>query len=255
MLELRGKHAFVTAGASGIGYAIATTLADHGATVAICDIDRTALERCGRERPDLECHLCDVADEAQVDSVFATIDQRWGRLDILVNNAGIAGPTGPIDEIAADAWRQTVDVNLNGVFYVTRRAVPLLRRSQGQIINLSSVAGRLGYALRSPYSATKWAIVGFTKSLAKELGPSGIRVNAIQPGIVAGPRIDAVIQARADATGKSFEEVEAANLEKVSLRRKVTAEDVANMALFLCAPAGRNISGQAISVCGNVEEI
>lgn len=255
MLELRGTHAFVSAGASGIGQTIATTLADHGAKVAVCDVDQAALDRCREERPDLDTYRCDVADEAEVDALFHELDARWGALDILVNNAGIAGPTGPIDEITAEDWRRTVDVNLNGIFYVTRRAVPLLKRSEGTIINLSSVAGRLGYALRTPYSATKWAIVGLTQSLAKELGPSGIRVNAIQPGIVAGPRIDAVIQARAEATGKSFEEIEAANLEKVSLRRKVTAEDVANMALFLCAPAGRNISGQAISVCGNVEQI
>jgi NAD(P)-dependent dehydrogenase (short-subunit alcohol dehydrogenase family) len=123
------------------------------------------------------------------------------------------------------------------------------------MINISSVAGRLGFAQRTPYAATKWAVVGFTQSLARELGPDGVRVNAILPGIVEGPRIDRVIAARAEVADISFEEAERNMVDHVSLRRKVSAQDVANMALFLCSPLGRNISGQSLSVCGNVETI
>ena len=149
-----------------------------------------------------------------------------------------------------------MDINLNSHFYCARRATPLLKAAgDGAMINISSVAGRLGFAQRTPYAATKWAVVGFTQSLAKELGPDGVRVNAILPGIVEGPRIDRVIAARAEVADISFEEAERNMLDHVSLRRKVSAQDVANMALFLCSPLGRNISGQSLSVCGNVETI
>jgi NAD(P)-dependent dehydrogenase (short-subunit alcohol dehydrogenase family) len=174
---------------------------------------------------------------------------------VLVNNAGIAGPTAGIDAIEPDAWRRTIDVNLNSAYYFARRAVPLLKASRGSMVNISSVAGRLGYAFRTPYAASKWALVGLSHSLAKELGPDGVRVNAVLPGIVAGPRIDGVFRARAEALGRSVAEVEAAYLEKVSMRRKVTAEDVAAMVLFLCSDAAANVSGQAISVDANVEQI
>jgi NAD(P)-dependent dehydrogenase (short-subunit alcohol dehydrogenase family) len=179
-----------------------------------------------------------------------------GGLDLLVNNAGIAGPTAGIEDIDPDDWRRTVDINLNSYFYCARRATPLLKAAgDGAMINISSVAGRLGFAQRTPYAATKWAVVGFTQSLAKELGPDGVRVNALLPGIVEGPRIDRVIAARAEVAGVSFEDAEQTMLGNVSLRRKVSAQDIANMALFLCSPLGRNISGQALSICGNVETI
>jgi NAD(P)-dependent dehydrogenase (short-subunit alcohol dehydrogenase family) len=153
-------------------------------------------------------------------------------------------------------WRRTLEVNLNSHFYCTRRAVPMLKQAgDGAIVNISSVAGRLGYAYRLPYAATKWGIVGMTESLAKELGAFGIRVNAILPGPVEGPRIDRVIEARAKTLGVSFEESHASYVGQSSLKRMVKAQDIANMALFLCSPAGRNISGQPLSVCAGVENI
>jgi NAD(P)-dependent dehydrogenase (short-subunit alcohol dehydrogenase family) len=172
----------------------------------------------------------------------------------LVNNAGIAGPTGGIDELSCEDWRHTIDVNLNGQFYCSRLAVPMLKQSDNaSIICLSSVAGRLGYAYRTPYAATKWAIIGLIKSLAIELGPHDIRVNALLPGIVEGPRIEQVISARAETVGVSYEAMEEEYIGKISLRKMTTAKDVANQALFLCSPLGANISGQPISICGNVE--
>jgi NAD(P)-dependent dehydrogenase (short-subunit alcohol dehydrogenase family) len=251
-----GLRVLVTAGAAGIGAAIAQGFIEAGAKVAICDVDAEALARFAANHADVVTTLTDVADQAAVEQLFAEVKARLGGLDVLVNNAGIAGPTGRIDELAVDDIRRTLDVDLLSQFLVTRLGVPLLRASSdGAIINMSSVAGRLGYGLRTPYAAAKWGIVGFTASLAKELGPEGIRVNAILPGVVRGARIERVIRDRAAAAGVSYQEMETQYLKQVSLRRMVEPEDIAAMALFLCSPAGANISGQAISVCGNVENI
>ncbi|SIT48972.1 Short-chain dehydrogenase/reductase [Paraburkholderia piptadeniae] len=265
MLQPRaGLRVLVTGGASGIGLVIARAFADADARVHVCDASRDTIDALATAEANrgtsggagaITATLADVSDRDAVERVFADVKAQLGGLDVLVNNAGIAGPTGGVDQIDPDEWDNTIDVNLNAQFYFARRAVPLLRDAPdgGAIIALSSVAGRLGYAYRTPYSATKWAIVGLTKSLAIELGPAGIRVNTIQPGIVKGPRIERVIAARAQQLGLSYEEMEKQYLEKVSLRRMTTPEEVAATALFLCSPGGSGISGQAISVCGNVE--
>lgn len=258
MAELRadGRRVLVTAGASGIGRAIADLLAEAGAKVHICDVDEAALAGFRRDRPKLGATNTDVADDAAVDRLFQEVQTELGGLDALVNNAGLAGPTGPVEEIDPQAWRRCLEVGLTGQFLCARRAVPLLKAAgRGVIINMSSVAGRLGYAFRTPYSATKWGVIGFTQSLAKELGPANITVNAILPGIVEGPRIEGVIRARAETLGISYQEMEGRYLERISLRRMVSSEDVANMVLFLVSPLGRNISGQSLSVCGNVETL
>jgi NAD(P)-dependent dehydrogenase (short-subunit alcohol dehydrogenase family) len=255
-----GLRVLVTGGASGIGLVIARAFVDAGSRVHVCDSSQQAIDALNEAEQSAEMNaitgtLADVSDRAAVDQVFVDVNAELGGLDVLINNAGIAGPTGGIDEMETGDWEQTVDVNLNAQFYFARRAVPLLRQARdgGSIIALSSVAGRLGYAYRTPYSATKWAIVGLVKSLAIELGPDHIRVNAIQPGIVKGPRIERVIAARAEQLGLSYEQMEKEYLAKISLRRMTTPEEVAATALFLCSPGGSGISGQAISVCGNVE--
>ena len=250
----RNLRVLVTAGASGIGRVIAETFADAGARVFVCDVDESALAAFAAARPDIGTVVADVADPAAVDVMFGAAAAHQGGLDVLVNNAGIAGPTAAVEDISVEDWDRTIAVDLNGMFYCTRRAVPLLKAAGGgSIINLSSVAGRLGFALRTPYSAAKWAVVGLTKSLAIELGPANIRVNAIQPGVVAGERIRRVIAAKAAALDMSEHAFEEELLSAVSLRRMVSAQDIANMALFLATPAGASISGQALSVCGNVE--
>jgi NAD(P)-dependent dehydrogenase (short-subunit alcohol dehydrogenase family) len=250
----RDLRVLVTAGATGIGRAFAETFADAGARVYTCDVDGDALAAFRAARPGIGGMVADVAVPAQVDAMFDAAAAHLGGLDVLINNAGIAGPTAAVENISVADWDRTIAVDLNGMFYCTRRAVPLLKSAGGgSIINLSSVAGRLGFRLRTPYSAAKWAVVGFTKSLAIELGPSNIRVNAIQPGIVQGARMDRVIKAKSAALGRTEEEFEQELLSAVSLRKMVTAQDIANMALFLATPAGEHISGQALSVCGNVE--
>ena len=252
----RGMRVLVTAGATGIGKAFAEVFADAGAKVFVCDVDASALEAFRSARPAIGAVLADGADPKAVDALFDAAAGFLGGLDVLINNAGIAGPTAPVEDIAIADWDRTIAVDLNGMFYCTRRAVPLLKAAGGgSIINLSSVAGRLGYPLRTPYSAAKWAVVGFTKSLAIELGPANIRVNAIQPGVVAGERIERVIAAKAKALGMSYDAYQAQLLSKVSLKRMVSPQEIAQTALFLAAGGGRNISGQALSVCGNVESL
>ncbi|GAC1414585.1 MAG: SDR family oxidoreductase [Burkholderiaceae bacterium] len=252
-----GLRVLVTGGASGIGFAISKAFVEAGARVHVCDVDAAAIDALGKDASAITGTCADVADPAAVARVFEDVRRALGGLDVLINNAGIAGPTGGIDEIDASAWEKTVAVNLNSHFYFMQHAVPLLRQAQdgGSIVFISSVAGRLGYAYRTPYSSTKWALVGLAKSLAIELGPDNIRVNAVQPGIVKGPRMERVISARAEQLGVSYAVMETRYLEKISLRRMVTQEEVAASVLFLCSPAGSAISGQAISVCGNVETL
>ena len=253
----QGLRVLVTAGAAGIGRAIAQTFAQHGARVHICDVDRAALDACGREQPDISRSLADVSRVDDVDRLFADVKRELGGLEVLVNNAGIAGPTAKVEDILPEDWEKCIAVDLNGMFYCTRLAMPLLkangRERGGSVINMSSVAGRLGMGMRTPYSAAKWAVVGFTKSLALEAGPDGIRANCIQPGNVEGERINRVIEAKAKASGASFAEKRQALLDTTSLRTFVTAQDIANMALFLATDAGRHISGQALSVCGDLQ--
>lgn len=246
-----GLRVLITAGANGIGLAIAKAFQEAGARVHVCDIDTRALATL----PEGITHTqADVSQEADVERLFQDA-AALGGLDVVVNNAGIAGPTAGIDEIDDESWTRTIDINLNGQYRVAHRAAPLLRETQGLLINLASVAGRLGFAYRTPYAASKWAVVGLTKSLACELGPEGVRVNAILPGIVRGPRIEKVIEDRAAKRGISYAAMEQENLAKISLRRMVEPTDIAAMALFLSAPGGANISGQALSVCANVESL
>lgn len=246
----------VTAGASGIGRAIADLFLDQGAQVHICDVSDTFLADFRSTHPKAGCTKADVSSDSEVKHLFDEIEKSLGGLDILVNNAGIAGPTGGVDEISSEEWRRTLDICLTGQYLGAHHAVPMLKQAGGgAIINLSSAAGRFGYAFRSPYAAAKWGVIGFTQSLAKELGPENIRVNAILPGIVEGPRITGVIQARADQFGVSYAEMEKTYLDRVSMRRMVTAQDVATAALYLASPAGRNISGQSLGVDANVETL
>lgn len=250
-----GLNVIVTGGGAGIGAVIAKAFHEVGANVYVCDIDAAAVDRMKRAFAGMHGGVVDVGIKQHVDRIMDEAVSCLGGVDVLVNNAGIAGPTGKIEALDADAWDQTVATNLNSQFYFLSKAVPFLKQSRQNphIIAMSSVAGRLGYPFRTPYASTKWAIVGLMKSLAGELGPDNIRVNAILPGVVAGERMDRVIDARASSLGISFDAMRDQYLEKISLRRMVTMEDVAAMALFLSSPAASNISGQAISVDGNVE--
>src|ERR1700722_850506 len=245
----------VTAGASGIGRATADTLAACGARVHICDVSDEFLADYRTAHPNAGVTKADVASEADVARLFGDVKASLGGLDALINNAGIAGPTGGVEDIRPEDWRRTIDVCLTGQFLCAHFAVPLLKAGGGAIVNLSSAAGRFGYAFRTPYSAAKFGVIGLTQSLAKELGPANIRVNAVLPGIVEGPRMTGVIAARAKQTGVSYEAMEKTYLERVSMRRMVTANDVAATIAYLLSAAGRNVSGQSLGVDANVETL
>ena len=255
-LSLAGKRALVTGAAAGIGAAIAATYRDAGARVHVCDVDTRALDAFVARYPDISTSVTDVSDDDAVGRLFDDATRALGGLDILVNNAGIAGPTARVEDMPVAEWKRTLAIDLDSVFYCTRRVVPLLKAAGGgSIITLSSAAGRLGFPLRTPYTAAKFAIVGLTETWAMELGPSNIRVNCIQPGFVEGDRIDRVIAAKAEARGIGIEQQRKDFVSRVSLRTMVSAQDIANMALFLASDAGRHVSGQALPVCGNIETL
>jgi NAD(P)-dependent dehydrogenase (short-subunit alcohol dehydrogenase family) len=253
-LGIKGLRVLLTAGARGIGREIARAFVGEGAKVHVCDVDPKALRELARSDPKITRTRVDVADRKDVERLFKDAIKVLDGLDVLVNNAGIAGPTGRVEEIAPQEWDRCLAVNITGQFNCARLAVPYLRRSKNaSIVNLSSAAGRLGFPMRTPYSASKWAVVGFTKSLAIELGQEGIRVNAILPGIVEGERIRRVFAAKAKARRISVEQMQAGALSFVSMRSMVTPQQLADAILFICSPRGRTISGQAISVCGDTQ--
>jgi NAD(P)-dependent dehydrogenase (short-subunit alcohol dehydrogenase family) len=255
-LGLRNKRVVVTAGAGGIGRVTAESFAKEGARVFVCDVDEAALAAFAKDNPGIGTTRTDVSDEAAVDRLFAEAGKSLGGLDILVNNAGIAGPTGAVETLSLADWNRTLAINITGQFLCARRAVPLLRTAGGgAIVNLSSAAGRFGFPRRTPYASSKWAVVGFTKSLAMELGPDNIRVNAILPGAVDGPRIRRVIAAKADSLGVPYPEMEKRYVMQASLGRMVTEQDIANMILFVCSEQGRNVSGQALAVDGDTQSL
>lgn len=248
-LGIAGLRVVVTAGAAGIGRAIVDAFLEEGARVFACDVDADALaampDSVGRCRTD-------VADRDAVDAMMNQAVGFLGGLDVLVNNAGIAGPTGRVEEIAPEEWDRCLTVCLTSQFNCARLAVPHLRQSENaSIVNLSSAAGKFGFALRSPYAAAKWGVIGFTKSLAIELGGAGIRVNAILPGLVAGDRQRRVLESKAQQQGVSFAEMETRAFSFVSVKEYVTARQLADQVLLLCSPRGRTISGQAISIDGD----
>ena len=248
-LKLHGLRVLVTAGASGIGLATARAFVREGARVHVCDVDTRALDALAATDPALSRSVCDVSDAGSVAGLFGTVAATLGGLDALVNNAGIAGPTAACEDVALADWERTLAVNLTGQFLCAQRAIPLLKASaNASIANLSSAAGRFGFPQRTPYAASKWGVIGLTKSLSIELGAFGIRVNAICPGSVAGARIDSVFANKAALRGVAPEVVRDEAIASTSLRRLVTAEDIANAIVFLASPLASNISGHALPV-------
>lgn len=249
------QKVLITAGASGIGRAMALRFARQGAKVFVVDIDAPALRALAQEQPGILTSVCDIGERNAVESVIPEAIEALGGLDVLINNAGIAGPTAPLADFDPGAWEQVMNVNLNGTFNVTRMAIPTLRQSGNNpcIVIMSSVAGRFGYPNRSAYATSKWGLIGLTKTLSRELGEWGIRVNAILPGAVAGERIDKVLQARAAANGRPLDEEKAEAMKIQSLQRFVDPEDIAALACFLASDAGRSISGQLLPIDNDMQ--
>ena len=253
-LNFTHRKVLVTAGAAGIGLAIASAFKDLGASVFVTDINPEAV--AAAREAGFAAAVSDVSDESQVIELASAVRSELGGLDVLINNAGIAGPTGPIETLDSAAWKSTFEVNVHGQFYCIKHLLPLMRESSdASIVNLSSAAGRLGMAGRSAYSSSKWAVIGLTKTLAIELGEEQIRVNAICPGAVNGPRIEAVIEAKAEMLGRPLSEVSDLYHRQSSLNRLVEAGDIADMAIFLASSMARSINGQAMAVDGNTEKL
>lgn len=249
---MKDKRVLVTAGAAGIGRAIAQAFAAGGARVHVCDLDRAALAALSGQIAGVTTSECDIGDRAAVERMVADASAALGGIDVRVNNAGVAGPTAPVDAMDPDAWDAVLRVNLTGTFNVTRHAIPHLKRSgAGVILVMSSLAGRFGYPSRSPYATTKWGLIGFTKTLSRELGEFGIRVNALLPGAVEGPRLQRVFEGRAAASGRSVADEQNAAMANQSIKRFVAPEDIAALAVFLASDSGRSISGQMIPIDGD----
>ncbi|GLO75138.1 3-ketoacyl-ACP reductase [Phaeobacter italicus] len=247
----RAARVLITAGGSGIGRAMAEGFAAAGHQVWVTDVNADSLS-------DLpagwQASVVDAADEDSVAALFAEVREQWGGLDVLCANAGIAGPTALIEDIALEDWRKCVSVNLEGCFLAAKYAAPLMKAARaGSIIVTSSTAGQYGYPNRAPYASAKWAVIGLMKTLAMELGPFGVRANAICPGAVEGPRMEGVLEREAAAKGMSRDQVYEGYASGTSMRSFVEARDIANMAVFLGSDAARLVSGQVIAVDGHTE--
>jgi NAD(P)-dependent dehydrogenase (short-subunit alcohol dehydrogenase family) len=252
--QLVGKVAIVTGGGRGIGRAIAMRFAAEGAAVAVTGTNRERLDstvaRIMANGGRAIAETADVSDRLAVRAMIDRIARELGGIDILVNNAGITGPTATVADMPLAEWERTLAVNLTGAMMCAHYAIPhLVQRGGGRIINISSVAGKIGYALRSPYAASKWGMIGLTRSLAIELGTKNVTVNAIAPGSTRGERIEAVVQARAAALGKTPAEVEREFfIEANAMKRMVEPEEIAATAVFLCSEEARNITGETLTV-------
>ena len=251
--SLKHRKVIITAGPSGIRHAIACIIHKQGAQIAICDVDTPALKNA---KFAMEVCFAFQADETDMKAFFSAVSHDFGGLDALVNNAGIAGPTGKIEQHSVVEWCRRLYICLIGQFLCARQAVPLIKANGGRcLVNIISAASKQGYAFRTPYSAAKFSLIGLTESLAKELEPDIICVNAIIPGIVQGGRVDNVIRAHAAEAGVSFKKMAAEYMKGVSLRRMVNPNDVASSIGHLLSGFGKNISGQSLFVDGNVETL
>jgi len=248
------RKVLVTAGASGIGKHIAAAFLAAGDDVYTCDINADALKSAAAELKGLKIGICNVGDRAQIEKMVADAADKLGGIDVLVNNAGISGPTAPVKDVDPDQWEEVLKVDLTGTFNVTKNAIPhLIRSGKGVIIIMSSAAGRFGYPNRSPYATAKWGLIGFMKTLSMELGEHNIRANAILPGAVEGERIERVFTGRAQASGKSVDEIKAIAMEDQSLKYLVDPHDIAALAVFLASDAAKAISGQALSIDADMQ--
>ncbi|MDR6796096.1 SDR family oxidoreductase [Acinetobacter calcoaceticus] len=246
------KKVFISAGGSGIGRCIAEAFLNNDDEVFVCDINAQSLEQFQKDYPKLHIYACDLAEPEQIKLMFAEAIKKLGHIDLLVNNTGISGPTIAADELSFDDWNTVINLNLNSTFLITQLAIPLLKQSgAGVIINMSSIAGRLGYPYRLAYSTSKWGLIGFTKTLSMELGADNIRVNAILPGAVDGDRVQRVLQARADVAHSSLEQVTQNALKNQSLKYFVNPKHIADLCLFLASESGRSISGQILPIDGD----
>ena len=254
-MRFDGTRVVISGAASGLGWTVATKFAEEGAKVHLCDIDADAVAQAV-QTPGITGSVTDVGSEQAVESLFEDAVANLGGVDVLVNNAGPSGATAPVDELSYDEWRACLAGNLDGAFLCTRAATEHLKNAgSGSIVNMSSVSGLYGSPLRGAYAAAKWAIIGLTKTWASELGPFGIRVNAVAPGGVAGPRLDRVMQDLADERGVEFDDVADEWKRQASLRTFIEPAAIADLVLFLCSEESSRITGTVIPIDGHLETL
>ena len=257
--SLKNKKIVISAGASGIGWATTKVCVAKGASICLCDVDSKAINKVKKHplyKKRIFVSETDASDETEVINFFHLVKRKFKKLDALINNVGIAGPTGTIEKLDSSEWENTLHVNVNSHFYFTKQAIPLLKKSKtSSIINISSGAGIMGFPLRSPYAASKWAVVGMTKTLAMELGKYKIRVNAICPGTIKGNRMKRVIRDKAKFTKVSAKKIESDFVSMASMKSWINEEDIGNMCAHLISDEANKISGQVIAVDGNTERM
>ena len=257
--KLLNKKIIISAAADGIGWSIAQECMLNGGIVYLTDKNNESLDEISKHDlhgKQLFLDKVNANDAREVENYFNKINQNVDSIDALINNVGIAGPTGKLEKLNINDWKETIDININSHFYYTKFSIPLIKNNNGgSIINLSSTAGLFGFPLRSPYAASKWAVIGMTKSLAIELGEFNIRVNAICPGSVSGNRMKRVIEAKAESLGVKEASIQKDYESMVSLKKFIDKKDVSNMAVFLLSEESKNISGQVMTVDGNTERM
>ena len=253
--SLNNKKIIISAGASGIGWATAKICLSKGAYVYLCDIDNKSLNKIKKHplaNKKLFYYECDASDEDDVSNFFSQVNRKTKKVDALINNVGVAGPTGTIEKLSSEDWDKTLKINVISHFYFAKLAIPMLKKNKGgSIINISSGAGIMGFPLRSPYAASKWAVIGLTKTLAMELGKFKIRVNAICPGTIKGDRMIRVIRDKAKFLKVSKKKIEKDFISMASMNSWINEEDIGKMCSYLISSDGEKISGQAIPIDGN----
>ena len=255
-LDISHLRVIITAGGQGLGKAMAAAFHNGGARVWICDIVAERLEQVTRELPGIGTMVADVSEMAQVDTFIDTAVAAMDGVDVMINNAGVSGPAGPLETLDPASWSHTIHTNLTSMFYCLRRVIPHLKAQRsGSIINIASTAGVWPYPNRTPYTSSKWAVVGLTKTLAMELGEYNVRVNVICPGSINNPRMDHVIRLESEALGVPEDEIRSSYFKQVTMQTFIDPEEIAALALFICSPLGAKISGQALSVDGNTETL
>lgn len=239
----------ITGGGSGIGFAMGEAFAARGDEVWVTDVDADLI---GAVPETWRASVVDAGAPEEVAGLFERIGEVWGGLDVLCANAGIAGPTAAVEDVGWADWQRCLDVTLGGAFLCAKHAAPMMKAAgAGVMVLTSSTAGQYGFPYRSPYAAAKWGVIGLMKTLAMELGPFGVRANAICPGPVEGPRIEGVIQREAAKKGMTRDALYAGYAAGCSMGRLVEAVDIAEMAVFLASGAARLVSGQVIAVDGH----
>ena len=257
--SLKNRKIVISAGASGIGWATTKVCISRGAQVFLCDISEKLINKINKNtkyKNKIFAYECDASNERDVIDFFSKVLTKTKKIDALINNIGIAGPTGTIEKLDSEEWKKTIQVNVVSHFYFTKQAIPMIKKNKkGSIINLSSGAGIMGFPLRSPYAASKWAVVGLTKTLAIELGKFKIRVNAICPGTIKGERMKRVAREKAKFLKVSQKMIETEFVSMASMKSWIYEDDIGKMCAFLISDDSQSVSGQVIGVDGNATRL